>query len=333
MPSNTDNSNEARLRRLKARTIANYNRLNPQPVRTQQSFTDGSLQNSLAEGRIPYYQQTDTQTRTLVQGCCTVLSCDPPEPVTNISASWLGSNPGTLTWTGSSTATSYTVTSNSAAEIVSVSGTSATFNVIDGFIVFTITAINQCGSTSVNFTFEACFPAGTKVHIADGTTKNIEDIQVGDIVIGAFGEHNPVIALQHVLVGNSKLYKINDEHITTDHHPHISADKKFFTIDIKTIENKVYGTDMPVIYADGKSGVRHLDGLMKGRVQKLALGLKLKTIDGDRELTKLEEVPMDYNTKLYNLVTGGSHPYHADGYAVTGWPSEKDFDYDTWTPK
>jgi hypothetical protein len=29
----------------------------------------------------------------------------------------------------------------------------------------------------------------------------------------------------------------------------------------------------------------------------------------------------------------GSHTYHVDGYAVTGWPSEHDFDYDTWNAK
>jgi hypothetical protein len=35
-------------------------------------------------------------------------------------------------------------------------------------------------------------------------------------------------------------------------------------------------------------------------------------------------------TQLYNLVVGGSHTYHVDGYAVTGWPNEDDFDYDLW---
>jgi hypothetical protein len=24
---------------------------------------------------------------------------------------------------------------------------------------------------------------------------------------------------------------------------------------------------------------------------------------------------------------------HADGYAVTGWPREDDFDYDNWVPR
>jgi len=31
-----------------------------------------------------------------------------------------------------------------------------------------------------------------------------------------------------------------------------------------------------------------------------------------------------------NLVISGSHTYHVDGYAVTGWPREDDFNYDNW---
>jgi hypothetical protein len=31
-----------------------------------------------------------------------------------------------------------------------------------------------------------------------------------------------------------------------------------------------------------------------------------------------------------NTGSGGSHTYNVDGYAVTGWPNEEDFDYDLW---
>jgi Hom_end-associated Hint len=341
MPSNADTSNAARIQRLKAKTIANYHRLNPTPKGTAYSIKDASIQNELREGTMPYYQQTDTQTRTLVQDCCTSEpACVPPGQVSNIQFTYVsGTNPSNyvynMTWNAAPNATSYTVTTTTAGAIVySSSGTQAYIHFDDtNDAVFTITAINACGSNPYVHTIPACFPAGTKVHIVGGETKNIEDIQVGDQVIGAFGEHNPVLALQHVMVGNSKMYKINDEHVTTDHHPHVSLDKKFYTMDIKTIEEKVYGTNMPVINGEGKIEMRHLDGLNKGRIQKLTLGLTLKTIDGHREVTKIEEVPMAFDTKLYNLVTGGSHTYHADGYAVTGWPSERDFDYDTWQQK
>ena len=336
MPSNADTSNEARIRRLKGRTIANNNRLNPQPKRTQQSFTDGSLQNSLREGRMPYYQQTDTQTRSEVQTCC---SCIPPGTPQNFIETGEDYNIGGyafiffVTWTPEANVI-YTLTTDKVEQSIAITGPGAatvSVNTEVSDVIITLTATNSCGSASTQLTTSACFPAGTKIHLANGDVKNIEDVQVGDLVIGAFGEHNAVLALQHVVVGHSKMYRYNDEHITTDHHPHVSLDGQFYTTDIKTIETSVYGTNMLVINGEGKVESRRLQGLRKGRVQKLALGLNLKTIDGHRTLTKMEEIPMDFNTKLYNLVTGGSHTYHADGYAVTGWPSEEDFNYDTWT--
>ena len=342
MPTNADTSGTARIQRLKAKTIANYHRLNPTPKGTAYSIKDASIQNDLREGAIPYYQQTDTQTRTLVQDCCTTAPvCVPPGQASNFNTAYVsGTDPTNnvynLTWDAAPNATSYTITTtgNDGEVIYSSSGTQAYVHFNYNFDSdFTITAVNACGSNPYELIIYACFPAGTKVHVADGSTKNIEDVQVGDQVIGAFGEFNPVLALQHVKVGKSTMYKINDEHVTTDHHPHVSNDKKFYTMDIKTIEDKVYGTNMPVINGEGRIEMRHLDGLNKGRIQKLTLGLVLKTIDGSRTVTKIEEVPMASDTKLYNLVTGGSHTYHADGYAVTGWPSEIDFDYDTWAPK
>jgi hypothetical protein len=73
-----------------------------------------------------------------------------------------------------------------------------------------------------------------------------------------------------------------------------------------------------------------LHGLAKGRVQTLKLGQPLKTIEGSRVVNTLEAYNLPPETPLYNLVVGGSHTYHVNGYAVTGWPREDDFDYDAW---
>ena len=339
MPTNADTSHAARIQRLKAKTIATYHKLNPTPKGTANSIKDASIQNDLREGGIAYYQQTDTQTRTLVQDHCGAPGI--PQNFVLVSQDY---NIGgyefiwNLSWSAVANI-SYTITMTatdlSGQILVNYTGVgtaTVSANCTVDPVVFTLKATNNCGTTSTQLTDYACFPAGTKVHLVNDVIKNIEDVQVGDLVIGAFGEHNPVLALQHVLVGNSKMYTINDEHVTTDHHPHVSLDKKFYTMDIKTIENKVYGTNMLVINAEGKPESRHLDGLKKGRIEKLALGLNLKTIDGSRTVTKIEEVSMAFDTPLYNLVTGGSHTYHADGYAVTGWPSESDFNYATWSP-
>jgi hypothetical protein len=76
-----------------------------------------------------------------------------------------------------------------------------------------------------------------------------------------------------------------------------------------------------------------LDGLKPGRTQLLHVGIHLKTVGGGRIVYNIENYELPPETQLYNLVMGGSHTYHVDGYAVTGWPSEIDFDYDTWVPK
>jgi hypothetical protein len=73
-----------------------------------------------------------------------------------------------------------------------------------------------------------------------------------------------------------------------------------------------------------------LHGLKKERIQKLYEGVELKTVEGSRVVRSLEVYSMPETTQLYNLVVSGSHTYHVDGYAVTGWPREDDFDYDRW---
>jgi hypothetical protein len=71
-------------------------------------------------------------------------------------------------------------------------------------------------------------------------------------------------------------------------------------------------------------------GFKVGRVEQMELGVLLKTVDGSREVTFLDTYEMAPETQLYNLVISGSHTYFVDGYAVTGWPNEEDFDYDSW---
>ena len=170
------------------------------------------------------------------------------------------------------------------------------------------------------------------VQMADGSQKAIEDVVVGDQVLGAFGEVNPVLALHRPLLGTAHMNRINGEHSTTAHHPHVSVDRGFYCSEPATVEQATYGHEHDVMDGSGVVVKRMLHGLKKGRVQRLDLGIVLKTVEGGRPVTSLETYEMPPETQLYNLVTGGSHTYHVDGYAVTGWPREDDWDYDTWTP-
>jgi Hom_end-associated Hint len=256
-----------------------------------------------------------------------------PTGVTNVAYTAIDAVTFSITWTPDPLATSYSITSNAESyTLTNVTNSSVTiyFANFNTTPIVTITAINEFGSASVMVTVPACFLAGSPVHMADGTAKAIEEVAVGDMVIGAFGETNEVLALQRVYVGHSKMYRINGEHSTTDHHPHVSSDRKFYTPLPSVIDGQVYGNKFPVIGADGKMKAETLHGLKPGRTQMMRTGITLKTIDGERLLQTLEEYQLPFNTPLYNLVVGGSHTYHVDGYAVTGWPREDDFDYDAW---
>jgi Concanavalin A-like lectin/glucanases superfamily/Hom_end-associated Hint len=244
----------------------------------------------------------------------------------------------TLIWGAVSGATAYTVTSDNGADlVVQANSTSLIARVylnsqFDTLRLFTVTATISGGApVSESLNKMPCFLAGSLVQMADGTTKVIEDVKVGDLVLGAFGEINTVLFLHRPTLGEAQMCKINDEHITTNHHPHISLDKKFYCGDPERVSTKTYGQFHRVINEKGNHQYKKLHGLKKERIQKLTVGTELKTVEGSRVVTTLEVYSMPPETQLYNLVVGGSHTYHVEGYAVTGWPREDDFNYDTWT--
>jgi hypothetical protein len=195
-----------------------------------------------------------------------------------------------------------------------------------------ITFSNACSSITEPVVF-GCFLPGTPVALAGGITKPIEDVKVGDLVIGAFGEVNPVTALHRPLLGGGKVCRINDEHTTTTHHPHIGADRGFFTPNPAALNNFTYGQKHTVILGDGTKEKRVMTGVRRDRILKLEEGTVLQTLTGPKAVTKLEPVAMSPFTQVYHLVVGGSHTYTVDGYAVVGWAREDDFDYDSWSPK
>jgi hypothetical protein len=183
-------------------------------------------------------------------------------------------------------------------------------------------------STSVG---APCFFHDAIITMADGSTKAIEEVRVGDLVLGAFGEFNEVLALHRPLLGYNTMTNINNDHHTSSHHPHVSPDKQFYSVKPSVVMSDTYGKSHEVLDENMVPYQRFLAGLKPGRVQQMEIGVQLKTVDGSREITFLETYEMAPETQLYNLVVSGSHTYHVDGYAVTGWPNEDDFDYDTWT--
>ena len=205
-------------------------------------------------------------------------------------------------------------------------------NVSEDTLNAVLTVSNSCSESSTDASF-GCFLEGAPVTMADGTTKPIQSVMVGDVVRGAFGELNTVEALHQPMVGSSRLCNINNEHRSTTHHPHISADKKFYVVDPAILANMTYGKKHTVILADGSTERRTMPGVAKERLLKLTEGVELQTITGARAVTSITYEPISPFTKVYHLVVGGSHTYIVEGYAVSGWATETDFNYDTWTSR
>lgn len=197
--------------------------------------------------------------------------------------------------------------------------------------ILTITASNECSQSTVEAEF-GCFLEGSLVAMADGSFKQIENVEIGDLLLGAFGEVNPVLALHRPMLGAGYVVNVNNEHKTTAHHPHVTPDKKFACAEPNILKNMTYGKEHTVIVnKEGKKEKRVMEGLLERRITKLEIGSDLQTLTGSKRVNTLENVKMSPFTQVYHLVMGGSHTFIVDGYAVSGWCREDDFNYDTWS--
>jgi len=185
----------------------------------------------------------------------------------------------------------------------------------------------------------ACFLADAKITLANGTIKELIDLKPGDLVLGAFGEINPVIGVYYHPLGNTPMYKINDDHDCTDDEVFVTTDREFYCIN-PSVDGS-YSHD-----GWGESYLIHLDndisemrsppwslGLISRHLNKVELGIKLQTTSGERLLNSYTPYQIPPETIVYNCVVGGSHTLMINGYAHTAWARDDDFDYDQWKPR
>ena len=138
-----------------------------------------------------------------------------------------------------------------------------------------------------------CFIAGTQISLSNNDSKNIEDIIIGDEVIGwKDGEftNGLVTELKPTILGNRSLYNINDFELTfTSEHPFLTKDGwKSIAPDSGTGYGILEVND--IINKDGKW-----------------IQIKeIKEVQGDAE----------YNTPVYNFTVKDIRSYIADGIVV-----------------
>jgi len=145
----------------------------------------------------------------------------------------------------------------------------------------------------------SCFIAGTKVTMADGTLKNIEDVEVGDKVKG-HKEENTVIKLDPTLLADRKLYSFNnnEHYFFTSEHPFMTEEGWKSIKPEKTKER------------DGIELYKQLKGELK-------VGDKLVTDNDSIEITDIKSKEMNNpEMPLYNFNVSNDSSYIADDYVV-----------------
>ncbi|CAF0720545.1 unnamed protein product [Adineta steineri] len=147
----------------------------------------------------------------------------------------------------------------------------------------------------------SCFVAGTLIHMADGTDKPIEKIQVGDIVLGAGHQHHVVMFLDIERLEDRNLYGIND------FPPFFTSEHVFFTADgtMLAIEPQASEDEEPSL---------------RGLVHPLCINVELQALEQNRSSTivvnHLNCVQDDPAMKVYNVVLESGHTYYANGFCV-----------------
>lgn len=138
----------------------------------------------------------------------------------------------------------------------------------------------------------ACFTADTKIDMADGTAKNIQDVKIGDVLKGET-TNNKVIGFHRPEL-DGKLYSLNGgRYFVTEEHPFKTLDG-WKSINPKKTQTENIGITVTTL----KIG----DTLITDKGNVL-----LKTIDGKNAKD---------TTPLYNFFLTGDHTYYADGYLV-----------------
>ena len=140
-----------------------------------------------------------------------------------------------------------------------------------------------------------CFTSGTQVKTADGISKNIENIQIGDELLGQDDQINTVIAYDRPNLGERKLYSINNgPYFVTHEHP-------FMTIWWwKSISPEATRREMPNF-----------------EILPLKVGdILIKENNEIEYIWSIQSTTADPEIPLYNFKLDGNNTYYANGYLV-----------------
>jgi hypothetical protein len=144
-----------------------------------------------------------------------------------------------------------------------------------------------------------CFIAGTQVTMADGTTKNIEDIKIGEKLIGKDNQINTVLSFVRPVLGERTLISINgSKPFITNDHPVYCQDGVWKSFDPEATKSKY-------------------EKLRDWNIGKLSVGDIIDTLNGTGvKVDSLTEHNDNSSLQVYNFSLDGNHTYIANDLVV-----------------
>ena len=144
---------------------------------------------------------------------------------------------------------------------------------------------------------KSCFVAGTLITMATGVLKAIEDVVLGDVLLGENNSHNVVLGYDRPMLGGRKLYSFNGK-------------KAFVT------------AEHPFMTSNGWASISPEDLLAESAATYdilspscLGVGDDLVKIQGGEVIETIEEHEAE-DQLLYNFTLTGDHTYYADEFLV-----------------
>lgn len=141
----------------------------------------------------------------------------------------------------------------------------------------------------------SCFTADTMVTMADGSEKQICDVEIGEVLLGMDGEENVVLRFDRPVLGKRAVFSFN-------------GGKPFVTHEHPFMTSKGWKSLSPHATKE-ENAIVEVDLLMVGDYLE-QIGNPLIRLDS------IEKHDFDPETPLYNFYLSGNNTYYADGYLV-----------------
>ncbi|WAG07068.1 hypothetical protein NRZ30_18850 [Aeromonas jandaei] len=155
---------------------------------------------------------------------------------------------------------------------------------------------------------ESCFVAGTRITMADGSERLIETLQAGERVLDQYGHTNQILAVERVLLGDRRLYGINQlPPFFTGEHPFLT------TRGWAAISPAMTSAENPtLIVLPLFTGMRLLGWSAAANTGNLALAPQPVEL----LVESVYWIDAPPTTELFNLVLNGTHSYIANSLIV-----------------